>query len=133
MTTAVRSTRKTREGVVVSAKMDKTVVVRIERLTRHPVYKKVLRRGRNFKAHDELNECREGDRVRIVECRPLSKDKSFRVVEIVTTPRRPDEPIPLRDSAVELLKKGENLIAIYGVKGRDGTLDITLRAARGTH
>ena len=54
----------------------------------------------------------------------------FRLVEIVTTPRRPDEPIPLRDNAVELLEKGENLIAVYGVKGREGTLDITLRAAR---
>ncbi|MGQ9732793.1 MAG: 30S ribosomal protein S17 [Candidatus Zipacnadales bacterium] len=85
MTSAVRrNTRKTQEGIVISAKMDKTVVVHVERLTRHPLYKKVLRRGRKFKAHDELNECREGDRVRIAECRPLSKEKSFRVVEIIS-------------------------------------------------
>ena len=84
MTTAVRSTRKTREGVVVSAKMDKTAVVRVERRTHHPIYGKVLVRGRNFKVHDEANECREGDRVLITECRPLSKQKSWRVTEILS-------------------------------------------------
>jgi len=87
MATEARSTRKTKEGVVESAKMDKTVVVRVERLTRHPVYKKVLRRSSRFKAHDEGNECHEGDRVVIAECRPLSKDKSWRVTQIVSRAR----------------------------------------------
>lgn len=87
MATQTRGRRKTKEGVVVSAKMDKTVVVRVERLTRHPIYKKVLRRSSRFKAHDETNECREGDRVVITECRPLSKDKSWRVTQIVSRAR----------------------------------------------
>ncbi len=75
---------KTKEGVVVSDKMDKTVVVAVERLMRHPLYRRVIRRTRKFKAHDEANECRVGDRVRIVECRPLSKEKCWRVSDIVT-------------------------------------------------
>ena len=77
------SGRKTLQGVVVSDKMDKTVVVAVERLTRHPLYKKILRKTRRYKAHDERNECRVGDSVRIAECRPLSKEKYFRVVQIV--------------------------------------------------
>ncbi|MBP8952966.1 MAG: 30S ribosomal protein S17 [Armatimonadetes bacterium] len=77
----------TREGVVVSDKMDKTVVVAVERLTRHPLYGRVVRRTRKFKAHDERNECHAGDRVRIQHCRPLSKDKSWRVIEIVERAR----------------------------------------------
>ena len=77
------SRRKTLQGVVVSDKMDKTVVVAVERLARHPLYKKILRKTRRYKAHDERNECRVGDSVRIMECRPLSKDKYFRVVQIV--------------------------------------------------
>jgi small subunit ribosomal protein S17 len=87
MATRARGTRKTKEGIVVSAKMDKTVVVRVERLTRHPVYKKVLRRSNTFKAHDETNDCHEGDRVVIAECRPVSKDKSWRVTEVVSRAR----------------------------------------------
>jgi len=75
--------RPTREGIVVSDKMDKTVVVRVQRTTRHPIYRKVLRRSTRFKAHDENNECKVGDRVRIMECRPLSKEKAWRVVEVV--------------------------------------------------
>jgi len=79
-----RSGKKpTREGFVVSDKMDKTVVVEVERTTRHPIYGKVLRRSTKFKAHDEGNEARTGDQVRIMECRPLSKDKSWRVTEIL--------------------------------------------------
>ncbi len=77
----------TREGVVVSDKMDKTVVVAVERLTRHPLYGRVVRRTRKFKAHDERNECHAGDRVRIQHCRPLSRDKSWRVIEIVERAR----------------------------------------------
>ncbi len=79
-----RSTSKPiREGFVVSDRMDNTVVVEVERTTRHPLYGKVLRRSTKFKAHDARNECRTGDRVRIMECRPLSKTKSWRVVDIL--------------------------------------------------
>ena len=70
-------------GEVVSDKMDKTVVVRIKRLTRHPRYGKVMRRITRLKAHDETNQCHVGDHVRLVETRPLSKDKHFRVVEVI--------------------------------------------------
>ena len=76
-------TRKTRMGQVVSDKMDKTVVVAVERLERHPLYKKTIRRTTKFKAHDENNECRIGDQVQIMETRPLSKDKRWRVVSVV--------------------------------------------------
>jgi small subunit ribosomal protein S17 len=71
------------EGIVSSDRMEKTVVVTIERLEKHPVFKKYIRRRRKFMAHDEKNECKAGDRVRIRECRPLSKDKCWRVVRIV--------------------------------------------------
>jgi len=80
---AGRGRRKVREGVVVSDKMDKTVVVVVHQLTRHPLYQRVIRRSRRFKAHDEANECRVGDRVRIMETRPLSKEKRWRVVRIL--------------------------------------------------
>jgi small subunit ribosomal protein S17 len=75
--------RKTRTGVVVSSKMDKTVVVAVERRLRHPVYGKVVRKSPHFYAHDGKNQCREGDLVRIAESRPLSKLKRWRVVEVV--------------------------------------------------
>ncbi len=81
----MESNRKTRTGKVVSNKMDKTVVVSIERLVRHPLYKKVTRQARRFKAHDENNACKLGDIVTIVETRPLSKDKRWRVAEILKT------------------------------------------------
>ena len=81
------TSKKTREGVVVSDKMDKTVVVSVERLTPHPLYRRVLRRTRKHKAHDEKNECHVGDRVRIAECRPLSREKSWRVVEVISRAR----------------------------------------------
>lgn len=74
--------RKTMTGRVVSSKMDKTVVVQVETRRRHPLYKKTIRKTTNFKAHDENNECGLGDVVRILETRPLSKDKRWRVVEI---------------------------------------------------
>ena len=80
----IRNTsRKTRVGKVVSDKMDKTVVVIVEDRVAHPVYKKIIKRTYRLKAHDELNECGVGDRVRVMETRPLSKDKRWRVVEIV--------------------------------------------------
>jgi small subunit ribosomal protein S17 len=83
----LRSTRKTRIGVVVSDKMDKTIVVAIERRVQHPVYGKMVRRTRRLKAHDERNEAKQGDTVRIMETRPLSKDKRWRLVEIVERAR----------------------------------------------
>ena len=75
--------RKIRQGTVVSNKMDKTVVVRVERLTKHPRYNKTIKRAKKFKAHDEQNQCAIGDIVEIMETRPLSKDKRWRVTEIV--------------------------------------------------
>ena len=75
--------RKTRVGKVTSNKMSKTVVVQVESLGRHPLYHKVIRRSANFKAHDENNACNIGDVVKIVETRPLSKDKRWRIVEII--------------------------------------------------
>jgi small subunit ribosomal protein S17 len=81
--TAERGSRKSRTGLVVSDKMQKTVVVAIERRVPHPVYGKMVTRTRRLKAHDEENSAKVGDTVRIVETRPLSKDKRWRVVEIV--------------------------------------------------
>jgi small subunit ribosomal protein S17 len=78
-----RNTRKTREGLVVSDKMDKTVVVSVEDRVKHALYGKVLRRTSKLKAHDEQNECGIGDRVLIMETRPLSATKRWRVVEIL--------------------------------------------------
>ncbi len=75
--------RKTREGVVVSDKMDKTVVVQVERLVRHQRYQKYRRRRARYKAHDETNRCRVGDRVRIVETRPLSAHKRWAVLAVL--------------------------------------------------
>jgi small subunit ribosomal protein S17 len=78
-----RGLRKERTGTVVSDRMQKTVVVTVERTVTHPKYKKILRRRTNVKAHDETNQCRIGDRVLIVECRPLSRDKRWRVSKIL--------------------------------------------------
>ena len=81
---AIRNERIVRQGVVVSAgKMDKTVVVKVVSRVKSPIYKKVVQKSKKFKAHDELNQCGIGDTVKIMETRPLSKDKYFRVVEIV--------------------------------------------------
>ena len=78
-----RAFRKTKVGMVVSDKMDKTIVVAIEDRAQHPLYKKILKRTYKLKAHDENNECGVGDKVRVMETRPLSKDKRWRLVEIV--------------------------------------------------
>ena len=78
-----RNLRKTRTGKVISDKMDKTVVVAIEDSVKHPLYKKVIKRTVKLKAHDENNECHIGDTVKVMETRPLSKDKRWRLVEIV--------------------------------------------------
>lgn len=86
----MRDRRKQLVGLVVSDKMDKTVVVRVERTVRHPRYGKVMRRSKKYKAHDETNSCRMGDVVRIVESRPLSREKRWAVEEVV---RRDATPI----------------------------------------
>ncbi len=78
-----RNLRKTRVGKVVSDKMDKTIVVAIEDNVRHPLYKKIIKRTYKLKAHDENNACRIGDKVMVMETRPLSKDKRWRLVEII--------------------------------------------------
>ncbi len=78
-----RNLRKVMIGTVTSDKMDKTVVVAVETSVRHPIYKKIVKRTYKLKAHDENNECQIGDRVKVMETRPLSKDKRWRVVEIV--------------------------------------------------
>ena len=78
-----RNLRKTRVGVVVSNKMDKTVVVALKDNVRHPLYKKIIKRTIKLKAHDEENTCNVGDKVKIMETRPLSKDKRWRLVEVL--------------------------------------------------
>lgn len=78
-----RALRKTRVGKVVSDKMDKTVVVAVEKRVRHPLTGKIINRTTKFKAHDEANEAKTGDKVKIMETRPLSKDKRWRLVEII--------------------------------------------------
>ena len=80
---ADRTSRKTRVGKVVSDKMDKTIVVAIADSVQHPLYKKIIKRTYKLKAHDENNECRVGDTVEVMETRPLSKDKRWRLVEII--------------------------------------------------
>lgn len=78
-----RNLRKTRVGKVVSNKMDKTIVVAIEDHVKHPLYKKIVKKTYKLKAHDENNSCEIGDKVKVMETRPLSKDKRWRVVEIL--------------------------------------------------
>ena len=77
------ASRKTRVGKVVSDKMDKTIVVAVETRVAHPLYKKIVNRTYKLKAHDENNECTVGDKVRVMETRPLSKDKRWRLIEII--------------------------------------------------
>ncbi|OGO61664.1 MAG: 30S ribosomal protein S17 [Chloroflexi bacterium RBG_19FT_COMBO_48_23] len=81
----MKEKRKTRTGKVISDKMDKTVVVLVESLRRHPLYKKVVKHTSKFKAHDEANACKIGDVVKIIETRPLSKDKCWRVAKIISS------------------------------------------------
>ncbi len=79
----IRSSRKVRLGTVVSNRMHKTIVVRIDRLVQHPKYQRVVRRATRFKVHDEMNNAKIGDYVKIMETRPLSKDKRWRLVEVL--------------------------------------------------
>ena len=78
-----RGLRKNRVGIVISNKMDKTITVKVERRVKHPVYGKIIRMSTKLTAHDEKNECNEGDTVKIMETRPLSKNKRWRLVEII--------------------------------------------------
>ncbi len=78
-----RNKRKTKVGIVVSDKMDKTIVVAVEDFVRHSLYGKAVKRTKKFKAHDENNECNIGDKVRVMETRPISKDKRWRLVSVV--------------------------------------------------
>ena len=78
-----RGKRKVIQGIVISNSMDKTIVVKVSRRLRHPVYGKFIKKSKNFKAHDELNSCNVGDEVRIMESRPISKDKRWRLLETV--------------------------------------------------
>ena len=78
-----RGLRKNRVGVVVSSKMDKTITVKVERRVKHPVYGKIIRMSTKLTAHDEKNDCNEGDKVKIMETRPLSKNKRWRLVEVI--------------------------------------------------
>ena len=80
---SVRGHRKTQVGVVVSDKMEKTVVVKVDRLVKHSVYSKYIKRSVKYKVHDELNSSKIGDRVQIIECRPLSKDKRWSLKQII--------------------------------------------------
>jgi len=86
-TTNARNDRKVREGIVASTKMDKTIVVRVVDRVRHPLYDKTLQRTKKLYVHDETNDAREGDRVRVAETRPLSKNKRWRLVEVLERAR----------------------------------------------
>src|SRR5215211_1384180 len=99
-TTPVQAQRKTKTGRVVSDKMDKTIVVSVERLTRHRLYKRVIRLSTKFKAHDETNDAHVGDTVRIVESRPLSATKRWRLVEVLARAgEHAGEPIMAEEAA----------------------------------
>jgi len=78
-----RGTRRVLRGLVTSAKMDKTIVITVTSLKQHPLYKRTMKRSKKFKAHDENNECGTGDSVEIMECRPLSKEKSWRLIRVL--------------------------------------------------
>ena len=86
-TTSPRNDRKVREGIVASTKMDKTIVVRVVDRVRHPLYDKTLQRTKKLYVHDETNDAKEGDRVRVAETRPLSKNKHWRLVEVLERAR----------------------------------------------
>ncbi|MCZ6474524.1 MAG: 30S ribosomal protein S17 [SAR324 cluster bacterium] len=79
-----RKLRKSRQGVIVSDKLDRSIVVRVDRTMRHPLYKKVIRRSKKYMAHDQENSGKVGDLVRIMECRPISRRKRWRLVEVMT-------------------------------------------------
>ena len=87
-TAPARNLRKVRQGIVVSNKMDKSILVRVERTVRHRLYKKVIKRSKKFIAHDQENTSQVGDMVRIMECRPLSRNKRWRLLEVLKKAER---------------------------------------------
>ncbi|MEL6429403.1 MAG: 30S ribosomal protein S17 [Planctomycetota bacterium] len=100
--TQTRNSRSIVQGIVASASGDKTISVRVERMFKHPKYKKYIRRHSKVHAHDEQNECQPGDRVELMECRPLSKTKRYRLVRIVERPSLPQgalKPTELQSAA----------------------------------
>ncbi len=115
--TLIRPARKVRVGVVVSNRMHKTIVVRVSRLVRHPLYPRVIRRASKFKAHDETNSAKVGDWVKIMETRPLSKDKRWRLVDILrrasTAP-----PVPVDE---DVLPEGQTHDQARGQEPEQGT------------
>ena len=102
--------RKTLTGTVVSDKMDKTVVVRVERRVLHGRYKKYVKKRKKYMAHDENNECRIGDVVKIMECRPLSKHKCWRVVEILRRAEAPEKAAELVEKPVEITEEFQEVV-----------------------
>jgi len=125
-TDMTRAMRKTRTGTVVSNRMQKTIIVRVDRLSRHPLFGRVLKKASKFKAHDETNDAKIGDVVTIVETRPLSKDKRWRLVEIV---RRASSapPVPGTEAAQTSLPSGASKASPIGTKKSREAL-----ASRGT-
>ena len=107
MENEIKKYKRVLEGIVVSDKMDKSVVVKVESRQKHPLYGKTISRNKRFKAHDEKNECVEGDVVRIIECRPLSKDKSFRLISIVKRSERV-ENLSVEAEVQSVLKREKN-------------------------
>lgn len=110
--------RKERIGSVVSDKMQKTIVVLVERTKRHRLYHKTLRRTKRYKAHDERNECRVGDRVRIVETRPLSREKRWRVVEVLSRGNVPE--VKPTSIGADLLEPGRHATAAQAPPAETG-------------
>ena len=98
MPSNIRRKRKERIGVVVSDKMDKTISVRVDWVTHHPVYNKIMRKATKFKAHDEKNSAKMGDTVKIQETRPMSKTKRWRLVEIIKKARIHSEPVSAEET-----------------------------------
>jgi small subunit ribosomal protein S17 len=112
--------QKTRVGVVVKDKMAKTVVVAVGALKRHRLYKKIMRRVMHYKAHDEENTCRVGDKVLIVETRPLSRDKRWRVAEILVTAALPEEERAIIEEEVaEELRELEEIMAVEALSAEE--------------
>ena len=79
-----KSRKRVLQGVVVSAKMDKSAVVNVERIIQHPLYKRTMKRSKKYKVHDEKNVCKVGDKIRVIECKPISKQKTWRLLEVVS-------------------------------------------------
>jgi len=109
-----RAKRKTRTGVVVSTKMQKTVVVEIERVYRHPFYQKVVRKYAKFKAHDEDNHCVVGDLVEIMETRPISRDKRWRIIKVLGKGKVKAYERPKKKEGVEESDSATNTTASSG-------------------